>query len=156
MRPIKPLAKNTLNLLDWQNEPEKKHRLQSLKQPNKQEIILSETLSQNSLKKCSGKSILLNDEQIALFRLGSHVYATQALCPHAGGPLHLADIEDIGSSEVCIKCPWHKWKFRLKDGVTVHPKGHQTVAKIYPVKVDIDGQLFVGFDSFGQSAFNLE
>ncbi|KAK6972740.1 Rieske domain-containing protein [Biomphalaria glabrata] len=144
------------DLLDWQNELERNQRQRILKLLKKQGDIHQEAALKLLHEKCFGKSLLLNDEKIALFRIGNSVYAIQSVCPHAGGPLHLADIEDIGSTQVCVKCPWHKWKFRLDNGETVFPPKSSTVAKTYPVKVENDGRIFVGFDAFGPSAFNLE
>ena len=34
--------------------------------------------------------------------------ATESKCPHAGGPLHLADIEILPDKSLCVRCPWHK------------------------------------------------
>ena len=34
--------------------------------------------------------------------------ATSEKCPHAGGPLHLGDIEVLPDKSLCVRCPWHK------------------------------------------------
>jgi len=39
-----------------------------------------------------------------------HGFVMRARCPHRGGPLHLADVTDDGSSLVC---PWHGNKTRV-------------------------------------------
>ena len=69
------------DLLDWQKEDERQHR--HLVHRNTTE--LSVTLdSHHPHKKCFGNSVTINDETVALFRIGEEVYATQAKCPHAG------------------------------------------------------------------------
>jgi nitrite reductase/ring-hydroxylating ferredoxin subunit/uncharacterized membrane protein len=48
---------------------------------------------------------------LLLYRSGARVYAMEATCSHAGGPLEEGDVKD----EV-VTCPWHGSKFRLTDG----------------------------------------
>ena len=59
-----------------------------------------------------GRSVIIGGKNIAIFRPRSGaVYATQADCPHLGGPL--ADGILTGDSVVC---PLHEMKFDLKSG----------------------------------------
>ncbi|XP_041367901.1 Rieske domain-containing protein-like [Gigantopelta aegis] len=114
------------------------------------------TLTRKSGKRNgSGTPVLCNEEQIAVFRHGTDVYAVKDKCPHAGGPLHLGDIEDSPSG-LCVRCPWHRWRFRIDTGDTVFPQGHGTQAVVYPVRVAADESLWIGFDKFSDSYFNLE
>lgn len=101
----------------------------------------------------------INGQSVALFRYGNRVFAVQDKCPHAGSPLHLGDIEDLAPinpllSSPCIRCPLHKWKFDLQSGHVVHPKGKSEILKIYPVRVDFDGSIRVGFPFISPSLFN--
>ncbi len=50
---------------------------------------------------------------VLLYCLGGEIYAVEAWCPHAGGPL----IEGTFEGHV-VECPWHQSRFDLKDG---HP-----------------------------------
>ena len=99
--------------------------------------------------------------------------ATQARCPHAGGPLHLGDIEVLPDKSLCVKCPWHKWTFcvanKKQDSVTrrklfsserssrgqgecVWPPGRGedgVSVKVYPTLVDKRRKTIkIGFESF--------
>jgi nitrite reductase (NADH) small subunit len=49
--------------------------------------------------------------EIALFNLDGVFYATEAICPHRGGPLQDGDLE----GEAVI-CPLHNYDFNLKTG----------------------------------------
>ncbi|GFO43734.1 hypothetical protein PoB_007023900 [Plakobranchus ocellatus] len=140
------------DLLDWQKEDERQHRHLVRRSVNELSVSLD---SHHPHKKCFGNSITINDETIALFRIGQEVYATQAKCPHAGGPLYLADLEELVPGQVCLKCPWHKWTFSIDDGCSIKPEGRGLVAKTYPVRVTADGHILIGFDSFGPSAFEM-
>ena len=71
----------------------------------------------------------------------------------------MGDIEALPDLSLCIKCPWHKWRFSLENGKVVTPKDRNLQLKVYPTRVDDDGTIRVGFDSLDQrffSADNLE
>lgn len=62
-----------------------------------------------------GRVFDIDGRSVAIFRTrGGAVYATQAACPHRGGPL--ADGLLGGSTLVC---PLHGWKFDLATGAPV-------------------------------------
>ena len=74
-------------------------------------------------------------------------YVTDAVCPHAGGPLEEADIEEIGR-ELCIVCPRHGYSFVLRSGGGVGscavPQGAPFALKTYAARVDASGEVAVG------------
>jgi nitrite reductase (NADH) small subunit len=82
-----------------------------------------------------GRAFVAGGVQVAVFRLrDGSLHATQAACPHAGGPL--AD----GQTDVnVLVCPLHLYAFRWADGTS--PGGAPPV-RIYPVR-DVDGTLVV-------------
>jgi nitrite reductase/ring-hydroxylating ferredoxin subunit len=50
---------------------------------------------------------------------GYALYALDAFCYHAGGPLNEGDIEDIavsGTTKKVVVCPWHHYRISLTDG----------------------------------------
>ncbi len=49
--------------------------------------------------------------RILLFRQGSEITAINAVCAHAGGPLHEGEVKDG-----IVTCPWHGSRFRVRDG----------------------------------------
>uniref|UniRef100_A0A8D0GF65 Rieske domain-containing protein n=2 Tax=Sphenodon punctatus TaxID=8508 RepID=A0A8D0GF65_SPHPU len=57
----------------------------------------------------------VNDREIVVFYHEEKFYAMDCRCYHAGGPLHLGEIEDIGG-HLCIICPWHMYKITLATG----------------------------------------
>jgi nitrite reductase (NADH) small subunit len=82
-----------------------------------------------------GRAFTVAGEQVAIFRLrDGSLHATQAACPHAGGPL--AD----GLSDVnVLVCPLHQYAFRWDDGTS--PGGAPPI-RMYPVR-ERDGYLVV-------------
>jgi len=60
-----------------------------------------------------GQPVVVEDERVPvmLLRRDGHVYAVEAWCPHAGGPLIEGAFEGL-----TVECPWHQSCFRLDDG----------------------------------------
>lgn len=88
-----------------------------------------------------GRAYSVGDLQIAVFRpRDGSLHATQALCPHAAGPL--AD----GQLDGCVViCPLHAATFELDTGSS--PSGHPALA-VHPVRV-VDGVVVVTVDAPG-------
>jgi len=83
-----------------------------------------------------GRQIALPGADIAIFHSRSGaVYATQATCPHKGGPL--ADGIVGGSSLVC---PLHEKVFDLTTGTC---SDGSCVIAVYPIQQSADGGLTV-------------
>ena len=82
-----------------------------------------------------GRAFVAGGVQVAVFRLrDGSLHATQAACPHAGGPL--AD----GQTDVdVLVCPLHLYAFRWSDGTS--PGGASPV-RLYPVREE-NGDLVV-------------
>lgn len=74
--------------------------------------------------------------QIAVFRLRSgRLRATDAVCPHAGGPL-----ADGQADETVVICPLHGNTFDLATGTS--PSGAPPLA-CYPIRIDDNGVIEV-------------
>ncbi len=82
-----------------------------------------------------GRTFVVAGDQVAVFRLrDGSLHATQAACPHAGGPL--AD----GQSDVnVLVCPLHQYAYRWSDGASTSGAAPITT---YPVR-ERDGYLVV-------------
>ncbi|MGY1804119.1 Rieske (2Fe-2S) protein [Blastococcus sp. SYSU D00922] len=82
-----------------------------------------------------GRAFVAGDVQVAVFRLrDGSLHATQAACPHAGGPL--AD----GQTDVdVLVCPLHLYAYRWSDGAST--SGAAPI-RVYPVR-EVDGQVVV-------------
>ena len=82
-----------------------------------------------------GRTFVAGGVQVAVFRLrDGAVHATQAACPHAGGPL--AD----GQTDVdVLVCPLHLYAYRWVDGGST--SGAAPI-RVFPVR-EVDGALVV-------------
>lgn len=128
-------------------EMETSDKLESLGQPGK--------LRYCQFKQKTGKVVKVNDRQIALFKYKGKIFAMDEKCPHLGGPLHLGDIESVGEAQVaCVRCPWHSWKIALGTGEVMRPQKRNARINVYPVRVDKQGNISVGFESMSCDFFN--
>ena len=59
--------------------------------------------------------VQLGDRHVSLINHRGEVYCLDSLCYHAGGPLGIGDIEDVGG-RACLSCPWHLYKVTLESG----------------------------------------
>ena len=62
----------------------------------------------------------------------------------------------LPDKSLCVRCPWHSWRWDLKTGKLKQPKGRDKQAVVYPVKVDPEGNISIGFDEFSPSYFSTE
>jgi len=87
-----------------------------------------------------GRTFDVAGERIAIFHTRSgEVFATQAFCPHKGGPL--ADGLIGGTTLIC---PLHAWKFDLRSG---EPLLGSCSLKTYQVRVDETGRVVIALRS---------
>jgi ferredoxin-thioredoxin reductase catalytic chain len=80
------------------------------------------------------RHVKVGKRDIALFRVEGRFFALSNLCRHAFGPL----AEGFLDGHV-VMCPWHGWRYDVRDGTTDHPDAD---VKVYPVTVR-DGEVFV-------------
>ena len=82
-----------------------------------------------------GRAFVAGGTSIAVFRLrDGSLHATQAACPHAGGPL--AD----GQTDLdVLVCPLHLFAYRWRDGSST---SGAVAVRVYPVH-ERDGDLVV-------------
>ena len=72
-----------------------------------------------------------------------------------GGLLHEGEIEQLPiTGQACIICPWHKYCFNLVTGnITRRPVHREDQLNTCPTRVERDGQISIGFQSFDKSCF---
>jgi len=79
--------------------------------------------------------VIVDGEDVALFRRGAEIFALGNTCPHQGGSLGDGLVEgDI------VTCPLHGWEFDLRSGACMTVPG-ESVPR-YAVTVD-SGAVFV-------------
>lgn len=91
--------------------------------------------SVEELKENVGCRFIINDVDVAVFKVKGEIYALSNICPHQ----HSALIYDGYIEDGCVVCPIHGWMFDLKTGIMPSKKAG---LDSYPVKI-ISGKVFV-------------
>ena len=82
-----------------------------------------------------GRSVKVDGDPLAIFRLEAGWFAVQGICPHQGGP-----IADGIAADRSVICPLHERRFDLDSG---EPLGHDCEAlRTYSV-TERDGEVFL-------------
>lgn len=85
-------------------------------------------------------SVMVGDEEIALYNVEGEFYATHGICTHEN--IGLADGFVEGA---LVECPLHAACFEIKTGKAVNPPATVDL-KTYPVKVEGD-TVYVGIET---------
>ena len=91
--------------------------------------------SMDELKESIGKKFIINDIEIAIFKINSEVFAVSNICPHQ--QTHL--IFDGFIEDEFVVCPAHGWKFNLRTG---KKDSGSNGLQVYPVEI-ADDRIFV-------------
>jgi nitrite reductase/ring-hydroxylating ferredoxin subunit len=81
---------------------------------------------------CDGETrrVKVGKRDIALFRVDGAFFALSDVCRHAFAPLSEGWLDGH-----IVMCPWHGWRYDVRDGTTDHPDAD---VKVYPVTVRND------------------
>lgn len=82
----------------------------------------------------SVRHVKIGKRDIAVVRVGDEVFALPNLCRHAFGPLSDGFVDGY-----FLMCPWHGWRYDVRDGTTDHPNADVAT---FPVAVR-DGEVLV-------------
>lgn len=58
-----------------------------------------------------GRAFEVNERSIAVFHIDDQFYAIEDQCPHMGAALSTGFVENC-----VVACPWHAWRFDVRDG----------------------------------------
>jgi len=155
-----PVEVDTDKLVDWREKLSVRGSdEENSKSPMKREV------EQNNNELERATLVNVNNTDIALFKYGETIIATDSKCPHAGGPLHLGDIEILPDKSLCVRCPWHKWAFCVsssagnsespgkwqdsKVGSCVFPTGRSKTLQVFSTEVSKSNRrhIKIGFES---------
>lgn len=75
-----------------------------------------------------GRAFPVNGKLVGLFRVGDEYFAINDICPHMGASLSSGYMQD-GK----VMCPWHAWRFDVRDGTWCDNPKVKTDS--YPVRV---------------------
>jgi nitrite reductase/ring-hydroxylating ferredoxin subunit len=85
----------------------------------------------SELRENEGRRFIINDTEVAVFKIGQEIFALNNICPHQ----HTALLYDGFIEDGCVVCPAHGWMFNLKTGK--QPTGSSGVES-YQTKIEND------------------
>lgn len=80
------------------------------------------------------RHLKIGKRDIALARAAGDYFALSNVCRHAFAPLSDGFLDGYA-----LMCPWHGWRYDVRDGTTDHPNAD---VRVFPVTVR-DGEVFV-------------
>lgn len=83
-----------------------------------------------------GRAFPLNGTLVAVFRRDGTFYAINDSCPHMGASLAAGYLEGCD-----VICPWHAWKFCVKDGLWMDNPKSKVKTESYAVRIEGDNVL---------------
>lgn len=90
----------------------------------------------SDVKSGRGKRVVVEGEEIALFRTAEGVCAVSNMCPHQKfQKLHEGMFQDG-----IVTCPMHGWAYDVRTGISMNASGR---IRTYPVEVK-DGNIIIG------------
>ena len=86
-----------------------------------------------SIPEGQGRAFSVDGKMVAVFLRQGEYHAIDDFCPHMGASLAAGYLEDDA-----VICPWHAWRFCVKDGLWLdNPKSNLRSA-CYAVRVEGD------------------
>ena len=73
----------------------------------------------------------VGEERILVLKIGDGFRGVERSCPHQQRSLHDAFLQ---GGETMIRCRWHNYVFRLRDGMSVNCPGYKL--KVFDVKLE--------------------
>lgn len=83
-----------------------------------------------------GRAYEVAGKAIAIFNCDGQFFAIDDQCPHMGASLAAGFLEGC-----VVSCPWHAWRFDVRDGTWVDNPRIKTDA--YPLQV-VAGKIWIG------------
>ena len=84
-----------------------------------------------------GRTFAVSGQLVAVFYVDDEYHAINDLCPHMGASLAGGYVED-GT----VACPWHAWRFCVKDGTWVDNPESSLKTDSYELRI-VDGDIQV-------------
>ena len=84
-----------------------------------------------------GRSFTVDGKVVAVFLVDGEYFAINDSCPHMGASLATGHVESAA-----VTCPWHAWRFCIKDGTWLDNPDARLRTDCYAVRV-VDDEIQV-------------
>lgn len=93
---------------------------------NSKPVTLQQVSAASAVPEGGRIHVCLEGRYVTILRHSGHLHCIDSVCFHAGGPLGIGDIEELGD-KACILCPWHYYKIDIVTG----EKYYQTLTWVH-------------------------
>ena len=80
-----------------------------------------------------GRAYPVDDAMVGVFLVNGRYFAINDSCPHMGASLATGYVENDA-----VTCPWHAWRFCVKDGTWLDNPNAKVKTEAYEVRVEGD------------------
>ena len=80
-----------------------------------------------------GRAYVVNGRRVAVFQKEGAYYAINDTCPHMGASLAEGYLDESG-----VLCPWHAWKFCIRDGTWLDNPKSKIKTETFEVRIEGD------------------
>ena len=80
-----------------------------------------------------GRTYPVEGRMIAIFFVDGEYFAIDDACPHMGASLAAGWVDDGA-----VTCPWHAWRFCVKDGTWLDNPKSNLKTDTYPIRIEGD------------------
>ncbi len=77
-----------------------------------------------------GRAFTVNGRRVAVFLKDGSYHAINDTCPHMGASLAEGYLDEAG-----VLCPWHAWKFCIKNGAWLDNPKSQIKTETFEVRI---------------------
>jgi nitrite reductase (NADH) small subunit/3-phenylpropionate/trans-cinnamate dioxygenase ferredoxin subunit len=84
-----------------------------------------------------GRPYPVNGRIVGVFLVGDEYLAVNDICPHMGASLSSGPVEGTA-----VMCPWHAWRFCLRDGSWLDAPKSKVRTETYEVRI-VEGDIQV-------------
>lgn len=92
----------------------------------------------DEVKEGRGRKVVVDGEEIVLFKVENQIYAILNVCPHQ----KFQKLHDGMFENGIVTCPMHGWAYDVRTGISTNASGR---LKTFPVEVK-NGKVFVEKD----------
>ena len=78
-----------------------------------------------------GRAFQVNGKMVGVFHVEGEYFAINDTCPHMGASLATGYVDDGA-----VVCPWHAWKFCIKDGTWLDNPQAKLKNDTYEIRVE--------------------
>ena len=117
-------------LLEWLSNTDNPGKLETISKMTDDTIEFQTVCQVGTIPEGEGRAFPLNGTLVAVFLRDGQYFAINDSCPHMGASLAAGYLEGCD-----VICPWHAWKFCIRDGIWMDNPRSKIKTASYAVRI---------------------